>query len=183
MPSNAQKRLYLGVVWIVSGWCLRVSGRCLVVYSCHINWKQLNKTHKHCIAFSSSAPQCAKMPTSGGVWMVSGWGLWVSVRCLGVYRCHINWKQLNKSRSIMHGLYFQCPPMRKNTYIWGCLDSVWGCRDGVWMGSMGLWEMSGAVCRCHIDWKQLNKCHNIKLLLFFPVPSNAQKRLYLGVSG
>ena len=48
------------------------------------------------------------MPVSGGVWMVSGgvwnpdsgWGPRVFGRCLGVYRCHINWKLLNKSHNI-----------------------------------------------------------------------------------
>ena len=29
-------------------------------------------------------------------------------------------------------LFFQKPLMRKNTYVWGCLDGVWGCLGGVW---------------------------------------------------
>ena len=29
--------------------------------------------------------------------------------------------------------------MRKNTYVWGCLDGVWGCLGGVWGCLDGVW--------------------------------------------
>ena len=120
---------------------------------------------------------------SGGVWMVSGWGVRVSGRCLGVYLCHINWKQLNKSRNIKLLPFLSVPSNAHKTPIsGGCLDNVWWCLDGVWMTSQGVWEILG-VYRCHINWKQVNKSHNIKLLPFLLVLSNAQKRPYLGVSG
>ena len=138
------------------------------------------KIFRYCLFFQC---QCAKMPISGGVWMVSGWGQRVSGRCLGVYLCHINWKQLNKSRDIKLLPFLPVPSTAPKTPIsGGCLDNVWGCLDGVWMRSKGVWEMSG-VYRCHINWKQLNKSHNIKLLPFLSVLSNAQKLRYLWVSG
>ena len=29
--------------------------------------------------------------------------------------------------------------MRKNAYLWGCLDGVWGCLGGVWGCLDGVW--------------------------------------------
>ena len=29
--------------------------------------------------------------------------------------------------------------MRKNAYVWGCLDGVWGCLGGVWGCLDGVW--------------------------------------------
>ena len=48
------------------------------------------------IVFCSNALQCTNSLYLG----VSGWGLRVLGRCLGVFRCHINWKLLNKSHNI-----------------------------------------------------------------------------------
>ena len=33
--------------------------------------------------------------------------------------------------------------MRKNAYVWGCLDGVWGCLGGVWGCLDGVWMVSG----------------------------------------
>ena len=57
------------------------------------------------VTYSSSACSYVKTPMSGGCLdgvcgclTVSGSYLGVSGRCLGEYRCHINHKQLNRSR-------------------------------------------------------------------------------------
>ena len=74
--------------------------------------------------------------------MVSGWGLWASGRCLGVCRCHIHGRELNKCGNIKLLLLFSSALQCSKMPISG---GVWIVSGGVWMGSKGVWEMSGGV--------------------------------------
>ena len=71
-------------------------------------------------------------------------GVWkVSAGCLGDSGyCLVYWL----SKKIIFGHNTQIlncssskPLMRKNTYVWGCLDGVWGCLGGVWRFLDGVW--------------------------------------------
>ena len=65
--------------------------------------------------------------------------------------------------------------------IWGCLRGVWmvsRVSGSVWMVSENVIQMSG-VCRCLVNWNQLNKYHDNQILLFLPV---AACRPNMGVS-
>ena len=102
----------------------------------------------------------------------------------GVWRC-INTKYFGKnlyrSCQLRYCLLFQCPLIRKNAYVWGVSGWCLWVSDAVWIISGGVWQMSGEY-RCHINHKQLNRSHHIKLLPFLPVTSHGQKVLNFWVS-
>ena len=88
-------------VWMMSRLCLRVSEDASMP---NLLAKIYIRPWFSDLACSSSVMYCIKTPMSGGCLggvcgclTVSGSYLRVSGRCLGVYRCHINWKQFNKS--------------------------------------------------------------------------------------
>ena len=73
--------------------------------------------------------------------MVSGWCLWVSgsylgvsSKCLGEYRCHINHKQLNRSRHIKLLPFLPVTSHSQNILNFGvsvrCLEDVWKVSGG-----------------------------------------------------
>ena len=79
----------------------------------------------------------------GGVWIVSaecldgvcgclresGSYLGVSRKCLGEFRCHIDHRQLNRSRHIKLLPFL---PQPKSTKFWGVCGVFGGCLEGVW---------------------------------------------------
>ena len=88
------------------------------------------------------------------VWGVSGWCLWVSDGvwiiswgCLADVRCHINHKQLNRSRHInLVSFLPETSHSQKIVNFWvsvGCLEGVWKvsgrCLEGVWVTLDTVW--------------------------------------------
>ena len=79
----------------------------------------------------------------GGAWIVSAGCLdgvcgcltesvsyhGVSRRCLGEFRCHIDHKQLNRSRHIKLLPFL---PQPKSAKFWGVCEVSGGCVEGVW---------------------------------------------------
>ena len=79
----------------------------------------------------------------GGVWIVSaecldgvcgclresGSYLGVSRKCLGEFRCHIDHRQLNRSRHIKLLPFL---PQPKSAKFWGVCEVSGGCLEGVW---------------------------------------------------
>ena len=64
-----------------------------------------------------------------GCLTVSGSYLGLSGRCLGEYRCHINHKQLYRSRHIE---LLRFLPQPKSAKFWGVCEVSGGCLEGVW---------------------------------------------------
>ena len=73
LPMFGVVGIVSGGVWMVSGWCVRVSGDVPIpnpLTKCYIRSLYSD------VVFSSNAHKCVIMPMSVGVWMVF-WGVWI----------------------------------------------------------------------------------------------------------
>ena len=110
-----------------------------------------------------------------GVWIILG----VSGRCLGEFRCHINHKQLNRSRHIKLLPFLPVTSHSQNVLNFGV--SV-RCLEGVWKVSAGCLGDSGY---CLVYWlsKKIIFGHNTQILHCSSSDLWCVKRLCVGVSG
>ena len=127
---------------------------------------------------------CIKMHISWGVWIVSGGVCMGSEFVWGCINTNSVGKNVYRSWQLRYSLFFQCPLIRKDAYVWGV---SWWClwvSDGLWIifhrtplaGSA--WVVSGWCLECawggvrmyqyQIHWpiktfKQIELCHNTRI--------------------
>ena len=124
-PSGSCQPSFPGCLADVWGW-----------WRCHIDWKQLKRVVRFSYCLFFQCPLIRENAYIRGVWIVSGkclgvseWCRRVSGRCLGWYRCHMNWKQLNKSRYIHLFLFL---PVTSLGQI-GAECPVWFFEESRWL--------------------------------------------------
>jgi len=98
---------------------------------------------RYCRLFQ--CPVLHKMPLYWGVWIVSG-DVWMGSESVwGCIDTKSVGKNLYRSWQLRYSLFFQCPLIRKDAYVWGVSGWCLWVSDGVWIISGGVWQKSGGV--------------------------------------